>query len=319
MLQEIADIFRSSDRFLVVTHVNPDGDAIGSLLGLCQALREMGKQAWALSADKIPDTYDFLAGRSEVITDPATLSKAPSWIVSVDVASQDRISGDIASFAGSARLINIDHHPTNPGFGDINLVLPAVTSTAEVIFTVLKVAEYQLSLDVAKCLYTGLITDTGGFRFAGVRADTLMAGAEMLAAGLDSYEVTRYLYEEFPLSRLQLEKLVLDRLEILLGGKLLVSTLLSEDFRRLGADFSEGENLVNLLRQCKGVEVGILLTEMSSSLVRVSLRSKGRVDVSRVAASMGGGGHRHAAGLKSSLPVDEIKQRLVEATASALR
>jgi phosphoesterase RecJ-like protein len=318
MLQKIADIFRTGDRFLVVSHVNPDGDAVGSLLGLCQALHEMGKQAWALSGDKLPETYDFLPGSGDVVTDPAEISESIAWIVSVDVAARDRISGDLEPFKDTARLINIDHHPTNPGFGDLNFIEPAMTSTAEVIFKVLKQAGYDLSKGVAKCLYTGLITDTGGFRFAGVGAQTLKSGAEMLGAGLDSYEVTRHLYEEFPLSRLQLERLVLERLEILLNGRLMVSTLLSEDFQRLGADFSEGENLVNLLRQCRGVEVGVLLTGMSDSLIRVSLRSKGRVDVSLIARSMGGGGHRHASGLKSSLPINELKQRIIDATAAAL-
>lgn len=318
MLQKIAEILRSSDGFLVVTHVNPDGDAVGCLLGLWQALREMGKQSWALVGDELPDMYDFLPGSQEVLTNPGRINDPPSWIVSVDVATRDRISGDLGPFMNSTKLINIDHHPTNPDFGDLNLVEPKATSTAEVIFRVLKEAGYKSSVDVAKCLYTGLVTDTGCFRFAGVRAETLLVAAEMLSAGVDSYEVTRHLYEEFPLSRMELEKLLLERAEMFFGGKLIISTLYSDDFHRLGAHFSESENLVNRLRQFRGVEVGLLMTQMSDSLVRVSLRSKGNIDVSLLAASMGGGGHRRAAGLKSSLPLPQIKQRLVDSMEAAL-
>jgi bifunctional oligoribonuclease and PAP phosphatase NrnA len=151
-----------------------------------------------------------------------------------------------------------------------------------------------------------------------VDAHTFLVAAEMLGTGIDSYEVTRHLYEEFPLSRMQLEKLLLERMETFLDGKLIVSTFFSEDFHRLGAEFSESENLVNKLRQSHGVEVGVLLTQMSDSLVRVSLRSKGQIDVSLIAESLGGGGHRRAAGLKSSLPLGELKQRIVDATAAAL-
>jgi len=319
MLQKIAEIFRSSDRFLVVSHLNPDGDAVGSMLGLCLALREMGKHSWALAGDELPDMYDFLPGREALITDPSGINDPPAWIVSVDVAARDRISGNLGSFTNTARLINIDHHPTNPGFGDINLVESAASSTAEVIFSVLKQAGYKLSTDVAKCLYTGLVTDTGCFRFFGVGAETLLVGAEMLSPGVDSYEVTRHLYEEFPLSRMELEKLLLERVEILLDGKLIISTLYAEDFHRIGASFSEGENLVNRLRQFRGVEVALLITKMSEKLVRVSFRSKGVIDVSLIAAGLGGGGHRRAAGLKSSLPVSEVKQRILAAVEAAVR
>lgn len=318
MIQTIARILKTEDNFLIVSHVNPDGDAIGSLLGLHVALVEMKKRAWPMCADRLPQIYDFLPGRDALISDPETIRPAPDWIVAVDTAEENRISGDVARFSGHAKLINIDHHRTNPGFGDLNFVEPTATSSAEIIFRILTEMNHPLSSWVGKCLYTGLITDTGCFRFSGVDSRTLEVGSRLLAPGFDSYEVTRHLFEEQPLSRLQLERLMLERIEILLGGALSVSILYAEDFVRVNADNTETENLVDRLREIRGVEVGVLITQMSERITRVSLRSKGKLDVAAIAAELGGGGHKAAAGLKTSLPPHEIKQKLAQAVENAL-
>lgn len=317
-MRKIAKILRDENHFLIVTHVNPDGDAIGSLLGMHLALTEMGKMSRPAAGETFPELYDFLPGTGSVVTDLTLLDRPPEWIISLDVASEERISANIDGLRDKARLINIDHHPTNPGFGDLNLVNPTAASTAELVYKVLKEAGYKLSTEVGKCLYTGLVTDTGCFRFSGVTSETLSLGAELLSPGFGSFEVTRYLYEEFPLRRLQLEQIVLQRIEVLLGGRLVISTLYHEDFERLGAHMSESENLVNRLRECRGVEVGLMITEMPDKVIRMSFRSKGAVDVSEVAKSMGGGGHRQAAGAKSTLPLPELKEKIIQAVAAVL-
>jgi phosphoesterase RecJ-like protein len=318
MIEKIASILRTEDNFVVVTHVNPDGDALGSLLGTHLALLEMGKQSHALCADKFPTIYDFLPGHEQIISDVVDIANPPKFIIAVDAAEEKRISGNILGLRGGTQLINIDHHETNPGFGDFNFVRTDATSTAELVHQLLKTAGYKLSPDVGKCLYTGLVTDTGGFRFAGVNNQTLTLGAEMLSAGLDSYDVTRPLFEEYPIRRIYLERLVLERVEILLDGKLVLSVLYSEDFKKFGAEMSETENLVNRLRENKGVLAGILFTTMPDNVVRVSFRSKDSLDVSAIAKSLGGGGHRYAAGLTSTLPLEELKGRIIRAVTEAL-
>jgi len=318
MINEIASILRTEDCFLVVTHINPDGDAVGSLLGMHLALLEMGKRSWALCADKVHELYNFLPRHEQIISDATDVTDTPRFIIAVDAAVEDRISGDLTSFRSKADLINIDHHATNPRFGDFNFVQDSASSTAELVHEILKAAGYNLSPDVGKCLYTGLVTDTGGFRFSGVNSRTLTLAAEMLAAGFDSYEVTRPLFEEYPLRRIYMERLVLERVEVLLGGKLVMSTLYSEDFKKFGAEMSETENLVNRLRENQGVMAGILFTQMSDKLIRVSFRSKDSLDVSSIAKALGGGGHRHAAGLRSTLPLQELKDRIIQAVAQAL-
>jgi len=266
----------------------------------------------------VPELYNFLPRHEQIISDATDVTDTPRFIIAVDAAVEDRISGDLTSFRSKADLINIDHHATNPRFGDFNFVQDSASSTAELVHEILKAAGYNLSPDVGKCLYTGLVTDTGGFRFSGVNSRTLTLAAEMLAAGFDSYEVTRPLFEEYPLRRIYMERLVLERVEVLLGGKLVMSTLYSEDFKKFGAEMSETENLVNRLRENQGVMAGILFTQMSDKLIRVSFRSKDSLDVSSIAKALGGGGHRHAAGLRSTLPLQELKDRIIQAVAQAL-
>lgn len=317
-INEVVEILRGYDRFIVVSHVNPDGDAVGSLLGLYLALKEMGKQAWALAKEPLPEIFDFLPGSGDVLVGEVAEEVNPQWIVSLDVASRERISGSIDGFRDGVKVINIDHHPTNPHFGDVNLVEPALSSTAELVFRVLRRLVHTVSPQVGMCLYTGIITDTGCFRYAGVTSETLNLAAEILNTGFDPYVVSRSLFEEYPLSRLFLERVMLERIQVVLDGRVLVSVLYPDDFDRLGAAMSEAENLVNRLRENQGIEVGILFIGLPSGAYRVSFRSKGRVDVSSVAKTLGGGGHRGAAGLRSELPFEELKSRIIELVGRAL-
>lgn len=310
----IPDILKRGRRFLLVSHVNPDGDAVGSLLGMYNALREMGKQAWAHTESHVPEHYLFLPGSSDILQDTKDIPSV-DFIISLDVAEHNRISGDLSRFH-SAELINIDHHGTNPLFGRYNHVDSTATSTAELVHEILKASGYTISRNVGMCLYAGLYTDTGGFRFAGVNSRTMRIASEMLAPGIDSYEVTRPLYEEFPFARLKLEALMLERLETHLNGKLLISVIRETDLRSLNASMSDTEHLVNKLRETKGVQVGVLITEMDS-ITRVSFRSKD-VDVSKVAQALGGGGHIHAAGLKTSLPLADLHSRIISLVRTGL-
>jgi phosphoesterase RecJ-like protein len=318
MKREIAQILREDDGFLVVTHVNPDGDAIGSMLGMTNALKEMGKSAWAFAGGDLPGQFDFLPGFSSVLVQGKSLPEQPKWIIALDAAEIDRIFGEIKPFIPPARIINIDHHKTNPLFGDFNLVDPDASSTAELVFRLVQEAGRKPSINVAKCLYTGLVTDTGCFRYSGVTAQTLCVGADLLSCGLRSYDVTRALYEENSYTRTQLERVMLDRMELKLDGRLCLSVLLESDFTSLGAGQSETENLVDRLREIRGVEVGALITEVSHEITRVSFRSKGGVDVALLAKSFGGGGHRSAAGLRTSDPPHVIKDKIITSVNSVL-
>jgi phosphoesterase RecJ-like protein len=312
MIEQVAEIINKHDNFLVVTHINPDGDAIGSLLGMYSALKEMGKTAVPIIGTKFPELFEFLPGKNDVLIGLDSLNSNPSYIISLDVAAENRICPQVDSLRNSSRLLNIDHHPTNPGYGDINYVQRHANSTTQLVYEILDKAGHPLSLDVGKCLYTGLITDTGCFKFAGVTSKTFELAAKLLEPGVDNYEITRHLFEEFAVTRLALERLMLERLEILLDGKVILSHLDLEDFEEIGADMSEGENLVNRLRETRGVEVGGLITQLSDNLCKASLRSKGLIDVSAIASELGGGGHRRAAGVKVSMSPQQLRISLLE-------
>lgn len=318
MTPRVSQIFRDEDHFLVVSHINPDGDAIGSLLGLAMALSEMGKNACPLVGGAIPDAFEFLPGTDTLVTDPGRMHPAPQWIVAVDAAEENRIWGDLSGVRDGARLVNIDHHATNPQYGDVNVVVPDATSTAEIIYRILKEAGYSPSVNVGKCLYAALYSDTGGFRFSGVRSSTLHIGAELLAAGFESNEVTGPLLEEYPISRVRMEQLMLERMEVLLDGRLIISTLYPDDFERLGAQPSELENLVDKLRTIRGVEAAVLITKVSDELTRVSFRSKGRLNVASIAQVFGGGGHPRAAGLRTPLTPTTLKVKIKHEVKAAL-
>jgi bifunctional oligoribonuclease and PAP phosphatase NrnA len=309
MNHEIPNIIKNEDKFVLATHVNPDGDALGSLLGLYNALLEMNKQCWAILEKPIPDLYTFLPGSQGLIVDTANVPSDISWIIALDCAEQNRLAGHISQFS-NARIMNIDHHPTNPLFGQLNHVVPSAMSTAELVYQLLRDIDYKLSRNVGICLYAGLYTDTGGFRFSGVTSHTLQIGSELLAPGIDSYEVTRPLYEEYPLARLKIENMVLQRIEAHLNDQLLMSTLFESDLISFNASMSDTENLVNRLREIKDVKVGVLITKMPD-ITRVSFRSK-NCDVSKVAQALGGGGHKYAAGLKTNLELSELKSKIVE-------
>jgi phosphoesterase RecJ-like protein len=278
----------------------------------------MGKNVVPLAGGAIPDTLEFLPGTYGYITDWPDGRPKPKWIVSVDTAEEQRIWGDIKSLRNGARLINIDHHETNPEFGDLNVIIPGATSTAEIVYQILMQTGYSLSVDAGKCLYAGLYTDTGGFRFSGVSSSTLQIGSELLAAGFQSHDVTGPLLEEQPLNRLRLEQVMLERMEILLDGRLAVSTLFQEDFDRLNARQSDTENLVDKLRTIRGVEAAVLMTCVSHELTRVSFRSKGSLNVATIAKSLGGGGHPHAAGLKTPLQPTALQVRIELAIKAAM-
>lgn len=319
MYDEICNAILNSDRFLIVTHVNPDGDAIGSSLGLHLSLKEMGKISTLVFDSKFPEIFSFLTELDQALFMSDLKDIKPGLIVALDAADERRIVPSIEPIRPVTKLINIDHHPTNPSYGDLNLVRSDANSTSSLVFQILRHLGHRPSYAASRAFFTGLVTDTGCFRFEGVNADTFRIAAEMCESGIDSYQITQHLFEEHPVERLALERQILNRLRILSGGRVAMSELYMSDFQEAGASLADGENLVNKLRETRGVEVGVLMTKVSEELTRVSLRSKGRLDVAEIASQFGGGGHRRAAGIKSSLDFHTLRQLLLAAIEKKLQ
>jgi bifunctional oligoribonuclease and PAP phosphatase NrnA len=305
---EVAGVLaRPGERLVVTAHHNPDGDAIGSMLGLGRALRAAGQDVVLAHPDPepVPSDLAFLVAPGERIL-PAPPDDLPARVlVAVDCASGRRLWHEPVH-EGARLVVNIDHHQDNTRFGDLNLVEPRASSTAEVIAGVLEAAGLPLTADVAGPLYVGLVTDTGRFGYSNTRPEAHRLAAALVEAGVDPAEMARRLYEEQPLDRLLLTGRALERARPLAGGRALGSVLTREDFAAVGGDDTEG--IVEIMRGVRGVRAAAFVREAGpDGAWRVSLRAADdAVDVSEIARQEGGGGHRAAAGFSTGRDPDEL-------------
>ena len=306
---EVAEaLARPGERIVVTAHHNPDGDAIGSMLGLARALWGAGQDVVLAHPDPepVPSDLAFLIGDERIApTLPADLSERV--LVAVDCASEHRLWHEPVHEA--ARLVvNIDHHQDNTRFGDLNLVEPLASSTAEVIAGVIAAAGWPLTAGVAGPLYAGLITDTGRFGYSNTRPGAHRLAAALIEAGVDPAEMSRRLYEEQPLDRLLLTGRALERARPLAGGRALGAVLTREDFAAAGGDDTEG--IVEAMRGVRGVRAAAFVREAGpDGAWRVSLRTADpAIDVSEIARQEGGGGHRAAAGFSTRRDPDELRE-----------
>jgi phosphoesterase RecJ-like protein len=304
--------------FLVATHRNPDGDAIGSMLAVTRGLRNAGRDAvmWHPDVPAVPDDLAFLLGPGEEVAHELPADLADRTVVVVDCASTGRLSdhppGELGAF-----MVNIDHHHDNGRFGDLNLVDGEASSTAELVLAVMDAAGWPLDGPIANALHVGIVTDTGRLSYSKVTGDTLRADARLVDAGVDVADVARRLYENLPMSQARLLGAAYARAESLLDGRLIVAMLELEDFTSAGTEDADG--IAEALRAIRGAEVGALVRRLHGGGLRASLRAASdRVDVSAIAREAGGGGHRAAAGLTSDRDAPEFIAWLAEAVSAQL-
>ncbi len=308
-LEAIADALRRHDRFLVVTHENPDGDALGSLLAATLALRQVGKDAvMYLAGDApLPREYAFMPLDGLLREPPA--DAAERVLLAVDCAKEERI-GEAGAAERAPLVLDVDHHHDNTRFGDVNLIVPGASSTAEVLRDVIRELGVELTPDLAEPLYIALVTDTGRFQYANTTPKALRLAAELVEAGADIHAVFQQFYESVEFAKLKLLARVLERAEVLEGGRVVISHLLRGDFAAVGASEPYAEGLIDSLRAVEGAELAVLIREPprdDGPVHRVSLRASiDELDVSAIARRFGGGGHRQAAGFSSDAPLGEI-------------
>jgi phosphoesterase RecJ-like protein len=308
-LQTVVDVLRSQERFVVVAHENPDGDALGSLLGAALGLRALGKDVVMYLSDRgpTPPEYRFL-DLSEVQRDlPADIEERV--LLAVDCANARRIAEGTQAVDRARFVIDVDHHHDNSRFGDVNLVVPEASSTAEVIRDILRELDVDLTPRIAEALYVGLVTDTGRFQYTNTTPKALRLAAELVEAGTDVHEVFQHVYETVQFAKLKLLARALERAASFEGGALVVSYLLREDFAEAGAEEPYSEGIIDHLRAVEGSEMVALIREppREGPTHRISLRSShDEIDVSAIARKRGGGGHPQAAGFSSEEPVERI-------------
>jgi bifunctional oligoribonuclease and PAP phosphatase NrnA len=309
-LQAVADALRANDRFLVVSHENPDGDSLGSLLATALALRQLGKDAvMYLSGDSpLPGEYAFMPLGD--VTRQVPDDVADRVLVAVDCAKADRIGPDPGRLMDAKLTIDIDHHHDNSRFGDVNLIVAEASSTGEVLRDVFRELGVEITPEIAEPLYIALVTDTGRFQYTNTTPKALRLAAELVDAGADVHAVFQQVYESVEFAKLKLLARALERAQVLEGGRIVVSVLLRNDFSEVGAVEAYSEGIIDYLRAVEGSELAVLIREPpreDGPTRRVSLRSSvDELDVSAIARRFGGGGHRQAAGFSSDLPIDEI-------------
>src|ERR687885_242464 len=312
-LAAVVEALRSHDRFLVTTHENPDGDALGSLLATKLALEQLGKDVvMTLYGDApLPGEYAFMELddlRREWPQDADT-----RVLLALDCANETRIA-DPSILERAALVLDVDHHHDNTRFGNVNLIVPHASSTGEVLRDVFRDVGVQLTPEIAEALYIALVTDTGRFQYTNTTPKALRLAAELVEAGADVHRVFQGVYESVQFAKLKLLARALDRAQVFEGGAIVVSYLLRTDFTEVGAAEPYSEGIIDYLRAVEGAEMAVLIREpprrdREGPKRRRSLRSSvDELDVSAIARRSGGGGHRQAAGFSSDASIDEITE-----------
>ncbi len=310
MKHEIGKIIKEKNSFLVVTHKNPDGDAIGSSFALYNVLKELGKTVYLEIPTKPAYIYDFLDDYNAV--EITTNSKDVEVVIALDSAEMHRCGLD-KEYVKDKLLINIDHHKTNPGFGNINLIEPEAAAVGCIVYDILKSNGLPITKKTAEYLYLSILTDTGSFRYSSTSPKTFKVAAELLEKGVEPWYIASNVYEREKPETYKLLSLTLDTLELHLSGKLALLYTTQDMFKRTNTTADNTESFVNFARSIRGVEVGVFLREDEPNVFKISIRSRGSVDVSEVAARFEGGGHKNAAGGTLRAPFKEAKQKIIDA------
>ena len=311
-LAAVTEALRSNDRFIVTTHENPDGDALGSLLAMTFALRELGKDAdmYLFGEVPIPNEYEFMdfAG---IVRGPNPDSSG-QVVVALDCANERRLGPEMALLEKAQLVVDIDHHHDNTRFGKVNLIVGHASSTGEILADVFRELGVTLTPQIAEALYIAVVTDTGRFQYANTTAKALRLAAELVEAGADVHRVFQGVYENVAFAKLKLVARALENAEVFEGGRVVVSHLEREDFEHAGAEEPYSEGIIDYLRAVEGTELAALIREPPTAngpTHRISLRTtEADLDVSAIARKSGGGGHRQAAGFSSEATIEEITE-----------
>ncbi len=317
-MEKIISHLKQSKQVFIASHVNPDGDAVGSLIATALMLDVMGKKVTLYNESPIPAVYRFLPDTQRIVRDfpsPETYDTA----VVLDCSDIGRVGKMAEQVSRIPVLINIDHHVTNTRFGNLHCVDTEACATAEIVYRFVRMMNIPLTKAVATAIYTGIVTDTGSFRFANTNRAAFSICDEMVEQGVEPYTVAQHLYGTYSLGRLKLLNLALDSIEILHNGQLSFMTLTQGMLEETGTQSEDIDGMIHYAKRIKDVKVAVLIQERHNgqnngqgrNFFHVSLRSDGAVDVAELAASFGGGGHQRAAGFNTEMPLAELKGGIV--------
>jgi phosphoesterase RecJ-like protein len=311
MKDRVLAIIREGSKFLVTTHVDADGDAIGSCFAFCFALRGMGKRAVIYLQEEVPYQYSFLPRPSPIVSKLPEEEFDAAFVL--DCAKLSRVGDGYQALKGKAPIVNIDHHTESEPFGLLNLIDESASSTAEMLYFLFEEMGVGITYEIALNLYTAILTETGSFRFENTSEGAFFVCRELVRRGVDPSFVARMVYESHPVERFHLLSLVLSTLSLYKDGKVSLAYLTQHMLRKVNARKEYSDGFVDYLKEIKGVEVAIFVREIGEGRHKVSMRSRGNIDVARILSRFGGGGHTNAAGCVMEGDLEDVKERILEA------
>ena len=314
-LLNLLKLIKTNKKFLIVSHISPEGDAIGSSIALALGLEKMGKSVYVINRDPVPDILKFLPS-AKIVTRKIPSGKFDVMFI-VDCPNMERTG---LKNLRAKITVTIDHHlllsqviPKQ----SLNLIDPKASATGELVYKLLHSLRVPIDKAIATNLYTAILTDTGGFRYSNTTPESLKIASRLVAAGADPWEITKEVYENFSFNRLRLVSLCLPTIEK--KGKITSITVTRNMFKKTKTSIEDAENIVDFPRQIKGSEVALLFREDRKNLYKISLRSKGKVNVAKIAKTFGGGGHANAAGCKLTGSLREVKEKIFKTVESAIK
>ena len=332
IMGDILEVLKSYETFLISSHINPDGDSIGSQLAFYSLLSYLGKKVSVINSEPVPFAYSFLPN-AEVLCaksksnidlepgiDPQCYGEATEVAIILDCGSLNRVGEELAAqIRPKYALINIDHHSSNEYFGTHNLINADACASAELVFNLMKYGNIDIDRDQAVCLYTAILTDTGSFKYTNTTAETHRIVAQLIDKGVHPNQVAKSVYDVIPYQRTKLFGMALERLRLSPDGKIAWTSVTNEMHRRTRTGSEDTEGLIEYVCSLRDIEVAILFREMEKGDIKVSLRSKTELDVNHIAAKFGGGGHKAAAGCTISNQLNKVMDMILETVTFEMR
>ena len=317
MYDEIKDLVDANDQVLIFGHKDADGDTLGCSLAFAEALRTAGKHVWVLIPPPLPEMYAFLPGFEEIKDVPPS-GVEPQLVFFFDSGNLERSGSGVRHIASHATIVNVDHHPSNSRFGDVNVIEPSASAVGQIVMEMLDHFHYDITPTMATNLYVALLTDTGGFRHENTTPHALEDAARLAKLGADPGHIATMVYKMRPETTLKLSGLALATMRVELQGRLAWAQVTRRMLREAGAVMAESEGVIDTLNSIAGLELAIMFKEVKSDLTKISVRSRGSVDAAALCALFGGGGHIRAAGAEIDRPMDEAVKAVLKVAKEAI-
>lgn len=311
LINEVISIIKEKSRFLITSHVDPDGDSIGSQIALYRALRHFGKEVAIVNEGAMPSKYKFLDPDGNVKFDSTALEFVPEAVFIIECPLLDRIGSVIDLIPETAVRINIDHHPDNEEYADINLIDAESSAVGETLYLIFEAANIELDREIASSLYAAIVSDTGRFRFRSTTSRSMLIASKLIDRGADPKTISDKIFSDYSPATLRLLGLTLSGLQLDSEGRIGYMIIGREDLRKTGADMENSEGFVDLILSVPGIYLGFMFKEISENKIKVSVRSQNGCDAADFARLFDGGGHVNAAGFSVDGSLDEVISRVM--------